>query len=346
MNEAGKSNLLLALWKLNPAKGGEINFADDMPVTLFSELRAANTKPRFIQAVFEITSDKVLTSIATKAGFDKNVVKTVQISRDYDGARFIHFPDALAYTPLPQVDILNVLQDLINQISSLDEAGKLESGIKIEAEQKTAKALSIIANKTALSKADLIELSNCFKTISAKQMQTSTIRPIIADLCVYFSTLSKGFDQPNPSVNEEVRITVFSNMPKFVYYSNYGNLDSEIYLPHVIDNMSRDDLSGIAEAKARTLLADSEVEDIIPFELLQRPLDRLFSVDMDFSTVFDNKRPIIPQIEKFALDNALGLPVGYKVELARQFKQALITRSGTFDNRDCISIWQSIFDRF
>lgn len=26
VNEAGKSNLLLALWKLNPAKGGAINF--------------------------------------------------------------------------------------------------------------------------------------------------------------------------------------------------------------------------------------------------------------------------------------------------------------------------------
>jgi energy-coupling factor transporter ATP-binding protein EcfA2 len=667
VNEAGKSNLLLALWKLNPAKGGEINFADDMPVTLFSELREADIKPKFIQAVFKITSDRVLTSIATKAGFDKNAVKTVQISRDYDGTRFIHFPDALAYTSLPQADILNVLQDCISQISSLDEAGKTESGIKAEAEQKITKALSIVADKTALSKTDLIDLSNCFKTISAKQMQTSKIRPIIDDLSKYFSTLSKGFDKPSPSANEEIRKTVVANMPKFVYYSNYGNLDSEIYLPHAIDNMRRDDLSGIAEAKARTLkvlfeyvkldpqeilnmgedakgqtdsygrevapptdaeiqekaekkkerdillqsastkltrdfrtwwnqgnytfdfsadgkhfriwvadevrperivlenrstglqwflsfylvflvesqdahagaillldeaglslhplaqrdlsaffnslsdtnqiintthspfvintnhidramvvyidkdgysivsndlraaegrlqtgavyavhaalglsvsdvilqgcmpiivegtsdqfyfnaiklflisqkliapieeivfvpsggvkavgslasllsakselpyiildsdksgqdfkdkleknlysgekgkilsildftsLSDSEVEDIIPFELLQRPIDRLFSVDMDFSTVFDNKRPLIPQIEKFALDNALDLPVGYKVELARQFKQALITRSSTFDNKDCISIWQSIFDKF
>ena len=31
VNESGKSNLLLALWKLNPARGGEIDILHDMP---------------------------------------------------------------------------------------------------------------------------------------------------------------------------------------------------------------------------------------------------------------------------------------------------------------------------
>ena len=61
--------------------------------TLFC-VKEADTKPRFIQSVFEITSDKVLTSIATKTGFDKDAVKTVQIPYDYDGTRFMHFPNA------------------------------------------------------------------------------------------------------------------------------------------------------------------------------------------------------------------------------------------------------------
>jgi len=42
-------------------------------------------------------------------------------------------------------------------------------------------------------------------------------------------------------------------MPSFVYYSNYGNLDSEIYLPHVIENLKRKGLGTKEEAKARTL---------------------------------------------------------------------------------------------
>ena len=37
VNEAGKSNLLLALWKLNPARNGEIIFTSDMPVEKLAE---------------------------------------------------------------------------------------------------------------------------------------------------------------------------------------------------------------------------------------------------------------------------------------------------------------------
>lgn len=42
-------------------------------------------------------------------------------------------------------------------------------------------------------------------------------------------------------------------MPKYVYYSNYGNLDSQIYLPQVVQNIGRTDLGAKEAAKARTL---------------------------------------------------------------------------------------------
>lgn len=42
-------------------------------------------------------------------------------------------------------------------------------------------------------------------------------------------------------------------MPKYVYYSNYGNLDSQIYLPQVLQNIERTDLGEKDAAKARTL---------------------------------------------------------------------------------------------
>ena len=31
VNESGKSNSLIALWKLNPARDGEINLVEDLP---------------------------------------------------------------------------------------------------------------------------------------------------------------------------------------------------------------------------------------------------------------------------------------------------------------------------
>lgn len=57
-------------------------------------------------------------------------------------------------------------------------------------------------------------------------------------------------------------------LPKFVYYSNYGNLDSEIYLPHVIANMKRKDLGVKEQAKARTLRVLFDYVRLSPEEIL------------------------------------------------------------------------------
>lgn len=111
VNEAGKSNLLLALWKLNPAKGGAINFSDDMPVKLFSDLRVEEEKPKFVHAIFEIISSQLLDTISKQSGFDIEAIKTVEVSRDYDGTRFIYFPNAKAYTSLPQKILVNLLEE-------------------------------------------------------------------------------------------------------------------------------------------------------------------------------------------------------------------------------------------
>lgn len=269
VNEAGKSNLLLALWKLNPAKGGTINFSDDMPVKLFSDLRVEKQKPRFIQAIFEITSTQLLDTISKQSGFEKEAIKFVQISRDYDGTRFIYFPDAKAYTNLPKKEIEELIQTYSTKIDNSGEAGKTETGIKKEAQEKIIKAFSIINDKVSLNKTDVVSVANCFKIINAKAMQTSVIRPVILELFKTLTVYAQGFDKPNPSANEEIRKLIIANMPKFVYYSSYGNLDSEIYLPHVIENMKRTDLTGMAEAKARTLKVLFEYVKLDPQEILE-----------------------------------------------------------------------------
>ena len=66
-------------------------------------------------------------------------------------------------------------------------------------------------------------------------------------------------------------------MPKFVYYSNYGNLDSEIYLPHVVQNLKREDLGAKEAAKARTLRVLFNFVRLQPDEILE--LGREFPED-------------------------------------------------------------------
>ena len=52
VNESGKSNLLLALWKLNPARQGNIDILHDMPVSKLSTLREKTSEIAFISAEF------------------------------------------------------------------------------------------------------------------------------------------------------------------------------------------------------------------------------------------------------------------------------------------------------
>ena len=58
-------------------------------------------------------------------------------------------------------------------------------------------------------------------------------------------------------------------IPHFVYYSNYGNLDSEIYLPTVISDMNRTDLTGTTAAKVRTLRILFSFINLKPQEILE-----------------------------------------------------------------------------
>ena len=52
INESGKSNLLLALWKLNPAREGAIDLLHDLPVSKLSSLRKDAGNVKFISAEF------------------------------------------------------------------------------------------------------------------------------------------------------------------------------------------------------------------------------------------------------------------------------------------------------
>ena len=92
VNEAGKSNLILALWKLNPARDGKIDLLHDMPVKEYSAWRGSPEKFTFISAEFEL-DEEVVSQIAETCDCESRACSTVIISRHYDGIRTINFPN-------------------------------------------------------------------------------------------------------------------------------------------------------------------------------------------------------------------------------------------------------------
>lgn len=209
INESGKSNLLLALWKLNPAREGVIDILHDMPVSKLSLLRREPEKVKFISAEFEMDNGEanaLLESYKCKCNQNMKII----VSRFYDGRCEVEFPDEIQIEPID-----------VNVQGSDDNEGEVQNAYD---ERK---------HKEAILKA----------------------------------------------------------LPKFVYYSNYGNLSSKIYLPNVIKWLNGQTVQGIEvnEEQVRTLRVLFEFVKLDPKEILELGKDpRMIAIERTPNT---NPRP-------------------------------------------------------
>ena len=89
-NESGKTNLLLPLWKLKPAREGELQPTADYPKTRFGEIRANPGLFCFISAQFE--TEESAPSLAAIAGIPEDQARTVTVQRFFDGHYEVTFP--------------------------------------------------------------------------------------------------------------------------------------------------------------------------------------------------------------------------------------------------------------
>lgn len=183
VNESGKTNLLLALWKFNPASSGNIDYLHDMPVDKLVEFRDKQSMTPFIITEFLLDSndDKSISEIVPCEGLENNII---QIKRYYDGNYSIDF-----------------------------------------------------------TKNKPIEVEN------ARQ------------------TDEKPSDK---SFEERLNFEIINKLPKFVYYSNYGNLSSRIYLPYAIKWINNQQVAGIdiKEDQVRTLRVLFKYVGLDPQEIL------------------------------------------------------------------------------
>lgn len=180
INEAGKSNIILALWKLNPARNGEIDALHDMPNKEYASWRSRKNEICFVSAFFDLDSDQ---KRHMKSFYGKDV-ESVLVSRFYDEMYSVKF---------------------------------YKENIEVEVEKVTKKD----------------EKDDVEKTYNPEKY-------------------------------------IVKEIPKFVYYSNYGNLDAQIYLPHVIKLLNGDKIDGFDnDDKVRTLRVLFDYVGLKPEEVLE-----------------------------------------------------------------------------
>ncbi|MFG6425750.1 MAG: AAA family ATPase [Muribaculaceae bacterium] len=192
VNEAGKSNLLLALWKLNPVSGGKIDILHDAPVSRLTTIRKETETTPFITAEFEV-SDVDMSAIIDEYGAELTAIDSVEVTRYFDGHYSVSYPNGT-----PQLIVDNEEDDSDSENDENDEETQEE----------------------------ILDLNKLTQVI----------------------------------VNQ---------IPKFVYYSNYGNLSTRLYLPHVTTWLKGGNVDGIekSEEQIRTMRVLFKFVNLQPEEI-------------------------------------------------------------------------------
>lgn len=335
VNESGKTNLLLPLWKLNPAREGEIRPTSDYPKGYFGAVREDPSNYNFIIADFEV-SQALLGKLASLTGVSPEKLNVVRVGRDYKNETLVEFPNYSAVREIETSQIVGLLQAARTELAGMSPL-KLEAAMFTvlisaieEIEQRIQHKEKLTASDVAAVGAELTAL------LPENTATTSTIVPRVKRLVEDFSAIETDLRKPLPQRVQGVHQLVWESVPRFVFYSNYGNLDSEIYLPHVVENLKRDDLGAKEAAKARTLRVLFKFVRLEPEEILE--LGRDFRdpsrkpTEEEILAIADKKR------ERTILLNSAG------TELTKKFREWWKQGDYNFDfqaDGDHFRIWVS-----
>ena len=296
INEAGKSNVILALWKLKPVRDGEIDPLHDMPTKEYSTWRSTPEKIVFIAAEFEL-DNTLVDKIIDLCYCDREAASTVNIQRRYDGIYLISFPNYKKFQNIDSAIIKDIIIKANTQLEGLKEKTKAETGIKDKVSDSYKKILDYINKKESLNVTDLDAIEKIYP-VNLVRSATSEIFPNINSTMAAISDAFAVLNPVNPSSNEEVRRLIIKEMPSFVYYSNYGNLDAQIYLPHAVKWLNGEKVDGISnESKVRTLRVLFDFVKLNPKEVLELGKDPIRIVEDRYGTKVE-KKPTDDEIAK------------------------------------------------
>ncbi len=266
VNESGKTNLLLPLWKLNPAREGEIKPTSDFPKGNYAAVRSNPGDFKFVTAEFDC--EDCATELSRLSGVDRQFLRTVEVSRYFDGEYSVKFPEFKPRTEVPGEEVASVLQTCHDEVSSLTPLAK-EASLKPDMLSALGTALAgpTDSNWNATGIGELV--ATLTKVLPETPAPTSLIVPRFQQTIDALKDKQKELNAPKPESAAGVSEFVIEALPRFLYYSNYGNLDSEIYLPHVVQNLKREDLGAREAAKARTLRVLFKFVTLEPEEILE-----------------------------------------------------------------------------
>lgn len=236
-NESGKTTLLKALHKFNPATKEPYNPQREFPRDRFTrDFKKGNDWP--VCAVeFELSTAYRTT---LKATLGTEIPSKAVCTRYYDGSLKISYNTAVSDDPVLSADFVKAL-DIFSKA-----ARRLATPTPEQEEQTQQLRTSLASWATAKKEAigDLQDLKNpagvtLLKTVRDESNARSN--PQTADIVESLqetieTLLQRAQTEPLP---ERLDAAIKEALPVFIYFENYGILDSAVYLPRFIDDLAR-----------------------------------------------------------------------------------------------------------
>lgn len=114
----------------------------------------------------------------------------------------------------------------------------------------------------------------------------------------------------------------------------------------LLRDLYKDFPSRIIEIDEIVQLEQAEVEDLIPIALIERHISKLSrGIDEEFIDLYDETKALLPQVEKYFIENDIKLEKGWKVELARSIKRDILNpKKARNIDEEIEGFWTKLFN--
>jgi len=233
-NESGKTTLLKALHKFNPAGDEPINPQRDFPRDRYTrDFKNPEDWP-FCSATFELTPSQRAHLHGLLGG--EKPPTSVTCTRYYDADYLVEFepePTAGVVDPHPAIEALKQMAGKVRRFRK--PADESEHAAFDEAKSQLIGAADKWSSELG-GFADLRSEAGAEKLESLRREMNGISSPYTADVIeelleVVEPTLEAAKIEPPI---DQAEAYIIEQMPVFIYFENYGILDSAIYLPHFL----------------------------------------------------------------------------------------------------------------
>ena len=249
-NESGKTTLIKALHKFNPATPEPYNPQREFPRDRYTREYKNGADWAVCSVAFELDEG---TKNQIAAILDGTAPKEAVCTRYYDGSLKIECDPKIQQAVLNPAPVNDALTTFGGAARRLPTASAPEQE---EATQKLRTDLAIWATGWQEKMNAITDLRN---EAGAKLLATirkesdKHAKPQTADIV---EVLQKAIDPvlaeaQRPPAMEQIAAIITKSLPVFIYFENYGILDSAIYLPRFLEDLKR----APTEPRTRTINA-------------------------------------------------------------------------------------------